>query len=210
MTRLTEARSGATGSHCTHRPIRFGHLGQLMSHGARMLPNVSVVAVSKRFKQMYKQVHTRTKPGRLGCDGAVASTRVSSCVSGWVYALWGGKSCPVNFTRIPDWCCHALSTFAGLAASHCVDDVLVVDRQTTNLSLWLLWRVLAACCRWIVPNAKKGLLPAQIHRILGAVSDLSQAPAGHKTFSITQDRVAPVSHMLLYHLGIWSASTPVW
>ena len=178
---------------------RFGHLGHSVSHVARTIPNVSVVAVSKRFKKMYKQVHTRTKPGRLGCDGTVASTRVSSCVSVWVYPFWGGKSCPVSFSRIQDWCCHALSTFAGLAASHCVDDVLVVDRQTTILSGWL-FLCSGSTLSMDRSKRKKGLLPAQIHRILGAVSDLSQAPAGHPTFTITQDRGAHVSHVLQYNL----------
>ena len=86
--------------------------------------------------------------------------------------FFGDKSCPVNFARVPDWCCHALASIAGLATSHCVDDVLAVDRKTTIFSGWLLWRVLAACCGWVVPD-EKSPLPSQVHRILGATSDLS-------------------------------------
>ena len=61
---------------------------------------------------------------------------------------------------------------AGLATSHCVDDVLAVDRKTTIFSGWLVWRVLAACCGWVVPNEKSSL-PSQVHRILGATSDFN-------------------------------------
>ena len=58
--------------------------------------------------------------------------------------FFGGKSCPVNFARVSDWCCHALATIAGMATSHCVDDVLAVDRKTTILSGWIVWRVLSS------------------------------------------------------------------
>ena len=76
---------------------------------------------------------------------------------------------------------------AGLATSSCVDDVLAVDRKTTIFSGWLVCGVLAACCGWVVPDAKSPL-PSQVHRILGAASDLSQTPCGPPTLSISQDR----------------------
>ena len=84
---------------------------------------------------------------------------------------------------------------AGLATSHCVDDVLAVDRNTTVFSGWLVWRVLAACCGWVVPDSKSPL-PSQVHRILGATSDLSQTPCGPPTFSISQDRVSQLTCMI--------------
>ena len=107
----------------------------------------------------------------------------------------GGKSCPVNFASVPDWCCHALASIAGLATSHCVDDILAVDRKTTIFSGWLVWRVLAACCGWVVPN-EKSPLPSQVQRILGALSDKSQTLYGPPTLSITQDRVEQLSCMI--------------
>ena len=87
------------------------------------------------------------------------------------------------------------SWVAGLATSHCVDDVLAVDRKTTIFSGWLVWRVLAACCGWVVPD-EKSPLPSQVHRILGATSDLSQTPYGPPTLSIAQDRVEQLSSMI--------------
>ena len=83
----------------------------------------------------------------------------------------------------------------GLATSHCVDDVLAVDRKTTILSGWLVWRVLAACCGWVVPDAKSPLL-SQVHRIFGATSDLSQTPCGPPTLAISQDRGAQLTSMV--------------
>ena len=76
-----------------------------------------------------------------------------------------------------------------------MDDVLAVDRKTTIFSGWLVWRVLAACCGWVVPD-EKSPLPSQVHRILGATSDLSQTPYGPPTLSIAQDRVEQLSSMI--------------
>ena len=47
----------------------------------------------------------RTKPGALGCDGTVGTTRMSSCVSGWAYPFVGGKSCPENSKLVLPRCC---------------------------------------------------------------------------------------------------------
>ena len=84
---------------------------------------------------------------------------------------------------------------AGLATSHFVDDVLAVDRKTTIFSGWLVWRVLAACCGWFVPDSKSPL-PSQVHRILGATTDLSQTSCGPPTLSISQDRVSQLTCMV--------------
>ena len=136
-------------------------------------------------KKAYKQVPAGTKFGRLCCNGAMAPAETLSSILGGPHSF-GGKSCPVNFARVPDWCCHVLANMAGLGSSHCVDDVLVVDRKTTIFSGWLVWRVLAACCGWVVLDSKS-LLPSQVHAIL-ATSDLSQTPCGPPTLSISQDR----------------------
>ena len=139
-------------------------------------------------KKAYKQVPA--EPSLAGFAGMVQWHPQKRCPAFLVgrTQFFGGKSCLVNFARVPDWCCHALASIAGLAASHCVDDVLAVDRKTTIFSGWLVWRVLAACCGWVVPD-EKSPLPSQVHRILGGTSDLSQTPYGPPTLSIAQDRV---------------------
>ena len=85
----------------------------------------------------------------------------------------------MSFARIPDWCWHALSTSAGLAASHCVDDVLVVDRQATILSGRPLWRVLAACCRMDRSKCKKsfaGTDPSHTRSSVRYVTKTTRSP----------------------------------
>ena len=66
--------------------------------------------------------------------------------------FFGGKACPVNFARVPDWGCHALAVLGAVPASHCVDDVLAADRASTIYSGWVLWRRLAALTGWDIPD----------------------------------------------------------
>ena len=47
----------------------------------------------------------------------------------------------------------------------------------------------------LFPDAKSPL-PSQVHRILGATSDLSQTPCGPPTLAISQDRVAQLTSMV--------------
>ena len=85
----------------------------------------------------------------------------------------------VNFTEFQF---VDLATIAGLATSHCVDDVLAVNRNNF-LALACL-----ACLSSLLDE--KSPLPSQVHRILGATSDLSQTPCSPPILSISQDRVA--------------------
>ena len=128
----------------------------------------------------------------------MAPAETLSCVPGGPYTIHWWKVLPCKFresSRLVWPRCHALASIAGLATSHCVDDVLAVDRKTTIFSGWLVWRVLAACCGWVVPD-EKSPLPSQVHRILGATTDLPQIPCGPPTLSIAQDRVAQLTSMI--------------
>ena len=40
-----------------------------------------------------------------------------------------GQNIARKFVRIPDWCCHTLTTMANLATSYFVDDVLAINKK---------------------------------------------------------------------------------
>ena len=147
-------------------------------------------------KKKYKQVPAEPSLAGFGGNDAMAPAETLSRVPGGPYTVFLVESLAQLISReFQIWCCHVLATMAGLASSHCVDDVLAVDRRTTIFSGWLVWRVLAACCGWVVPDVKSPL-PSQVHRILGATSDLSQTPSGPPTLSISQDRVSQLTCMV--------------
>ena len=189
-------QNGATGSQFTHRPTFLDSWATQCRMVQERFPQSALSQFPSDFKKCVQTSSSGTKFGRLCCNGAMAPAETLSSVHGGPYTVFfGGKSCLVNFARVPDWCCHALATMAGLATSHCVGDVLAVDRKTTIFSRWLVWRVLAACCGWVVPDSKSPL-PSQVHRILGATSDLSLTPCFPPTLSISQDRVSQLTCMI--------------
>ena len=191
---LEGGQNGATGSQFTHRPTDLDSWATQCRMVHERFPQSALSQFPSDFKKKaYKQVPA--KP-RLAGFAVMVQWHPQKCCPAFLVGpthFFGRKSCPVN--RVPEWCCHALATMAGLATSHCVDDVLAVDRKTTIFSGWLVWHVLAACCGWVVPDAKSPL-PSQVHRILGATSDLSQTPCGPPTHSISQNRVAQLTSMV--------------
>ena len=188
-------QNGATGSQFTHRPTDLNSLATQCRMVQERFPQSALSQFPSDFEKAYEQVPAA--PSLAGLAVMVQWHPRKRCPSFLVgrTQFFGGKSCPVNFARVPDWCCHALASIAGLATSHCVDDVLAVERKTTIFSGWLVWRVLAACCGWVVPD-EESPFPSQVHRILGATSDLSQTPCGPPTLSIAQDRVAQLTSMI--------------
>jgi len=104
-----------------------------------------------------------------------------------VAQLFGGKAAPINFARIPKWCLDCLAVILLVPATHCVDDVLCIERQATARSAWFAWRAFASLCGWDVPDSKSPL-PSSAFRAVGAWLDLSALPQGHATFCIAADR----------------------
>ena len=190
---LEGGQNGATGSQFTHRPTDLDSWATQCRMVQERFPQSPLSQFPSDFKKACKQVPAA--PSLAGFAVMVQWHPRKRCPAFLVgrTQFFGGKSCPVNFARVPDWCCHVLATMAGFATSHCVDDVLAVDRKTTIFSGWLVWRVLAACCGWVVPDSKSPL-PSQVHRILGATSDLSQTPSN--TFNLTRQRVSQLTCMV--------------
>ena len=98
------------------------------------------------------------------------------------------KSCPVNFARVPDYCCHVMGSLGAMGMSHCVDDMLVAERAATICSGYSLWRSVVALAGWDVPD-KKSPPPTCSAQILGVLSDLSQTPHNPPQIRVTEARV---------------------
>ena len=111
--------------------------------------------------------------------------------------LFGGGNAPLNFTRIPDFCCRVLASLFAIAAIHCVDDVIVIEAKDFVLSGFTCWRSLASLCGWDVPD-KKSPPPAQLFRALGAMIDFSSFPSGPIRILPASDRIASLVRVLGY------------
>ena len=112
-----------------------------------------------------------------------------------VSQLFGSGNSPLNFSRVPDWCCRVLAFLFAIGAIHCVDDVLVFERLATVDSAYSAWRGFALLCGWDVPDAKSPP-PADFFRVLGAMVDLRLYPEGPILLRAAHDRVEALVEQL--------------
>ena len=70
---------------------------------------------------------------------------------------------------------------------HCVDDCLVVERDTVIEEGYEAWRELVELCGWFIPDDKSPL-PQARYVALGAQVDLTKLPKSPATFRITEKR----------------------
>ena len=153
---LEGGQNGATGSKITHRPTDLDSWATQCRMVQERFPQSALSQFPRNFKKAYKQVPA--KPSLAGFAVMVQWLPQKRCPAFLVRRtqFFGRKSCPVNFARVPDWCCHALATMAGLATSHCVETSLLstekqqfsrdglsgVSQQRVVVGLCLIQRVL--------------------------------------------------------------------
>ena len=109
--------------------------------------------------------------------------------------LFGSGNSPLDFCRYSDWVCSVLSCLFAVPADHCVDDVLVVEREATAFSGYSSWRKFAVLCGWDIPD-EKSPPPSVRFRTLGAITDLSEFPRGALYLRVAEDRVASIASEL--------------
>ena len=86
------------------------------------------------FKLAYRQV---TACPMQALQSVVASWHVDRLVPVFFLAvtqLFGSGNAPLNFTRYADFCCRALAALFAIPATHCVDDVIVLEIMRTVMN----------------------------------------------------------------------------
>ena len=130
-----------------------------------LCPNVEIIQFASDFASAYKQV--AGDPARAGlaviCQWSPKWRRPVFFVGRTQF--FGGKSCPVNFARVPDYWCHVMASLGAMGMGHCVDDMLVAERASTICSGYSLWRGAVALAGWDVPD-KKSPPPTSSSQIL--------------------------------------------
>ena len=108
-----------------------------------------------------------------------------------VRQLFGSGSAPLNFSRNPAWCVHAIGRALAVLADHCVDDILFAERLASGESAFTSWRRFAVCFGWDIPD-KKSPPPSQRFRTLGAMTNLSAFPKGPMLLEPADERVVKI------------------
>jgi len=109
--------------------------------------------------------------------------------------LFGSKSAPLNFARVPDFCCHVLASLLAVAADHCVDDISSIEKAPSSYSAFAAWRTIAEAMGWDIPDSKSPP-PASVVRTLGADTDLSSTPVSPPIIRIAPFRAEHLDSLL--------------
>ena len=137
--------------------------------------NAPLSGSTSDFKSAYRQVTAAPEQARSFVVAMWDPVAKKVAFGIAVSQLFGSGSAPLNFSRFPAWCVHALGMAFGVLADHCVDDILFIEALKSALSAFSCWRSFADMCGWNIPD-KKSPPPSQVFRTLGALSDLSDFP----------------------------------
>ena len=180
----------------THRPADLDLMSSLGRTVAEYFPGLRIGGLPSDFKGAYRQV---TSCPLQALDFVVTSWNPELACQVFLLAvsqLFGSGNAPLNFTRCPDFCCRAISCLLGIAAVHCVDDVLVLEIWDSAMSAFHGWRGFADLCGWDVPDSKPPP-PASRFRALGAMLDFSFFPGSPMLICPAEDRIEGLMELLL-------------
>jgi len=85
--------------------------------------------------------------------------------------VFGSKTAPVNFSRYPAVFCIMVALLFMVPATHCVDDVIIVEGSDVADSGKLCWDLLMLLCGWKMSDAKDQI-PSQLFTVIGVSIDL--------------------------------------
>lgn len=106
--------------------------------------------------------------------------------------LFGSKSAPLNFSRYPTWCCEVMAFIFAVPMTHCVDDMISVEREDTAASARQAWLLFAELCGWLV-SMEKSPPPSALLNVIGVILDLRSFPAGEIFVRISNKRVTTIT-----------------
>ena len=85
------------------------------------------------------------------------------------------KTSPGNLSNYPAASCITASLLSLLPASHCVDDVIFIEKEMVVCSGKVCWELLMELCGWQMSQSKDAP-PASRFPIIGASLDLGPSP----------------------------------
>ena len=186
------------GTSSCHIPCNLDSWASMLRLIGEAFPE-PLLAFCSDFKAAYKQIPA--DPGQAS-QFVMAVWDPASQKPAFFVALcqiFGSNTAPLNFCRIPEFCCFMVAACFGLLADHCVDDLLAAERSAMAASGFMAWRALATLCGFDVPDSKSPP-PSDFLRTLGADTDLTQFPDGPMVIRPATDRVealqATLSEML--------------
>lgn len=184
---LMGEQNTTTGTLSSHRPTDVDGLvaqARVVATAFRTKLNVWKSDFSKAFKQI---------PGDPSQRGRIVIGQWSPCRGRTVFfvassQLFGSKGAPLNFSRFPAACCQWMACLFAVAMSHCVDDVISLERALTAASGRDCWLRFAELCGWKI-SREKSPPPCDHMPVIGVMLDLRSLPDGNAFVAVTKKRL---------------------
>ena len=210
---LSGEQNSTVGTLCSHRPTDVdGFLVQSRCVVDRF-PQDKVEVFTSDFAKAYKQV--TGKPGDVNKYVIGQWSPSSKTVLYYVALslLFGGPGAPVQFARYPAWFAFVVAVLIARPLSHCVGDVIGVERKATMLSGWRFWRALAEWAGWDVPDSKSPF-PSATLIVIGIQPNFQVLPYGEVIIEISKCRVqsliAQIDGILAQQSCCSGEASPLW
>ncbi len=113
--------------------------------------------------------------------------------------LFGSKPAPLNFSRFPSWSCWCLASLFAIPCTHCVDDMIFVERASTARSAWVSWQFFAFITGWAIDAAKSPSPLADVS-VIGVAIHFPADVTLDVWISVTAKRVKSLELALLHIL----------
>ena len=157
---LLGEQNETTGSTHSHRPTDVDALMAQTRVVAEASPSDELSGWPSDYEKAYKQVPA--KPAQKRHVVLAQWNPLSNKICFWLVLsqVFGGRTPPINFARYPAWFCWIMACLFSVAVSHCVDDVICVERRSTVMSGWRAWLMLCEVSGWRI-SADKSPPPFQ-------------------------------------------------
>ena len=189
-------QNATVGTATTHRPTDMDGLAAQTRAAQERFPGEPLSGFTSDFAKACKQVPA--DPAYID-DYIIAQYDPDAPgVIFWraLTLLFGGKCTPLQFSRCPAWFAFVMAALIALPMSHCVDDMIGVERSSTVMSGWLSWRAIALLTGWDVPDSKSPK-PSSAFAVIGAVLDLTGVPSSVALLAITRRRCQALRSMIM-------------
>jgi len=196
---LSGGHNSTAGSTHSHRPTDVDALAAQVRAVTEAKPGKRLSGWASDFAKAYKQVPG--DPTQVGDIVLAQFDPVRGCVAFFVALsqVFGSKTSPVNFARYPATFCVMAALLFMLPATHCVDDVIIIEPSDVAVSGKLCWDLLMKLCGWKMSLAKDKD-PSQLFTVIGVSVDLRPLPLGDPNVMVTQRRLASLENMIRWIL----------
>ena len=172
---LLGEQNSTTGTRAAHRPTDVDGLVSQARAVADTFPGSRLAGWTSDFTKAFKQVPS--DPSQVPYVIIAQWDPFASAIAFFICycQVFGSRSAPLNFSRFPAWCCQVLGRAWAIPMTHCVDDMITVERLATAESSREAWLTFAELCGWLVAMDKSPL-PDVKFAAIGIIMDLSRFP----------------------------------